>query len=86
MEPPTPSQKSFPQVSFIICKHRKNRPKISPSVCEQRCGRTKDCREYFNYIQPAMFGGCEKRAAEKREKTLDKLKGKGQKAKIKDQK
>ncbi len=79
-EPPSPSLKSFPQVPFIICQHRKNRPKISPLICEQRCGRTRDCREYFDYIQPAMFRGCEKREAEKREETAGKPKGKRSKA------
>lgn len=45
----------FPEVTFINCRHRKNRPKISPLICEQRCQRTKTCREYFDYLQPAMF-------------------------------
>ncbi len=44
------------EIPFIICKHRKNHPKISPLICEKRCQRIKGCREYFNYLQPSMFG------------------------------
>ncbi len=57
----------FPEVSFIICRKRKNQPKVSPSICEQRCQRMKGCREYFDYLQPAMFSRSEKRDAKGRE-------------------
>ena len=59
---------SFPEISFIICKHRKSQPKISPLICEQRCQRNKGCREYFDYIQPAMFERVEKREAKEKGK------------------
>ena len=52
----SPSANSFPEIPFIICKRRKNQPKISPLVCEQRCQWIKGCPEYFDYIQPSMFG------------------------------
>ncbi|MCJ7495367.1 MAG: hypothetical protein MUP68_14185 [Deltaproteobacteria bacterium] len=58
--------KAFPEVSFIVCRRRKNRPKIPPLVCENRCQHIKVCPDYFDYIQPAMFGRCEKREAGKR--------------------
>ncbi|HSR11099.1 MAG TPA: hypothetical protein VLS90_06610 [Thermodesulfobacteriota bacterium] len=57
---------SFPDVSFIVCRKRKNQPKISPLICEQRCPRSKGCREYFEYLQPAMFARCEKREGRER--------------------
>jgi hypothetical protein len=59
---------SFPEISFLICKHRKSQPKISPLICEQRCQRIKGCREYFDYIQPAMFERLEKREAREKGK------------------
>jgi hypothetical protein len=64
-KPPQPPN-SFPEIPFIICKHRKSQPKISPLICEQRCQRVKGCQEYFDYIQPAMFERVEKREAKEK--------------------
>ena len=59
-----PKEKSFfPDTPFIVCRRRKNQPKISPLICEKRCPRMKNCQEYFDYVQPAMFGKYEKRDA-----------------------
>jgi hypothetical protein len=63
-QPPQPP--SFPEIPFITCKQRKSQPKISPLICEQRCRRIKGCKEYFDYIQPAMFERVEKREAKEK--------------------
>jgi hypothetical protein len=56
----------FPDTHFIVCRHRKNQPQISPLICEKRCPRNKNCQEYFDYIQPAMFERYEKRDAKEK--------------------
>jgi hypothetical protein len=53
----------FPDTPFIICRRRKNQPQVSPLICEKRCPRNKNCQEYFDYVQPAMFERYEKRDA-----------------------
>jgi hypothetical protein len=57
---------SFPDTPFIVCRRRKNQPKISPLICEKRCPRMKSCQEYYDYVQPAMFGKYEKRDAKEK--------------------
>jgi hypothetical protein len=59
----------FPDTLFIVCRHRKNQPQISPQICEKRCPRNKNCQEYFDYLQPAMFARYDRREA--REKTRE---------------
>jgi len=56
----------FPDTPFIVCRRRKSQPKISPLICEKRCPRMKNCQEYFDYLQPAMFGKYEKRDAKEK--------------------
>jgi hypothetical protein len=56
----------FPDTPFIVCKRRKNQPQISPLICEKRCPRNKNCQEYFDYLQPAMFERYEKREAKEK--------------------
>lgn len=51
----------FPDIPFIVCRRRKNQPKISPLICEKRCPRIKNCQEYFDYVQPAMFARYDRR-------------------------
>jgi hypothetical protein len=51
----------FPDTPFIVCRRRKSQPKISPLICERRCPHMKNCQEYYDYVQPAMFGKYEKR-------------------------
>jgi hypothetical protein len=60
--------KAFPEVSFIVCRRRKNHPKIPPLVCESRCQHIKVCPDYFDYIQPAMFGRYDRRQSKSKEK------------------
>jgi len=64
-----PKEKSFfPDTPFIVCRRRKNQPQISPLICEKRCPRNKNCQEYFDYLQPALFGRYEKREAKEKSK------------------
>jgi hypothetical protein len=56
----------FPEIPYIVCRRRKSQPKISPLICEKRCPRMKNCQEYFDYVQPAMFGRYEKRDAKEK--------------------
>ncbi len=56
----------FPDTPFIVCKRRKNQPQISPLICAKRCPRNKNCQEYFDYVQPAMFERYEKREAKEK--------------------
>ena len=56
----------FPDTPFIICRRRKNQPQISPQICEKRCPRNKNCQEYFDYLQPAMFERVKKRDAKEK--------------------
>jgi hypothetical protein len=59
----------FPDTPFIVCRRRKNQPQISPLICEKRCPRNKNCQEYFDYLQPAMFARYDRREA--KEKTQE---------------
>jgi ribosomal protein S30 len=56
----------FPDIPFIVCRRRKNQPKITPLICEKRCPRVKNCQEYFDYIQPAMFERYDRREAKEK--------------------
>lgn len=56
-----PRQAMIPEVPFIICNRRKNRPKIAPLVCEKRCKHRNRCPDFYDYIQPAMFARYERR-------------------------
>jgi hypothetical protein len=58
--------KFFPDIPFIVCRRRKNQPKITPLICEKRCPRVKNCQEYFDYIQPAMFERYDRREAKEK--------------------
>jgi hypothetical protein len=59
----------FPDIPFIVCRRRKNQPKLSPLICEKRCPYVKNCQEYFDYVQPAMFARYDRR--EPKEKTRE---------------
>jgi hypothetical protein len=59
----------FPDIPFIVCRRRKSQPKITPLICERRCPRIKNCQEYFDYVQPAMFARYDRRKA--KEKTRE---------------
>jgi len=63
--------KTFPEVPFLICRKRKNQPMIFPVIGQKRCRRIQTCQEYFDYLQPAMFGRYEKRGLIKRKKLRD---------------
>ncbi len=56
----------FPDIPFIVCRRRKNQPKITPLICEKRCPRIKNCQEYFDYVQPAMFARYDRREAKEK--------------------
>lgn len=56
----------FPDIPFIVCRRRKNQPQISPLICEKRCPRNKNCQEYFDYVQPAMFARYDRREAKEK--------------------
>ncbi len=56
----------FPDTQFIVCKRRKNQPQISPLICEKRCPHKKNCQEYFDYVQPAMFARYDRREAKEK--------------------
>jgi hypothetical protein len=56
----------LPDIPFIVCRRRKNQPKVSPLICEKRCPRIKNCQEYFDYVQPAMFARYDRREAKDR--------------------
>jgi hypothetical protein len=56
----------FPNIPFIVCRRRKNQPQISPLICEKRCPRNKNCQEYFDYLQPAMFARYARREAKEK--------------------
>jgi hypothetical protein len=56
----------FPDIPFIVCRRRKNQPKITPLICERRCPRSKNCQEYFDYVQPAMFARYDRRGAKEK--------------------
>lgn len=56
----------FSDTPFIVCKRRKNQPQISPLICEKRCPRNKNCQEYFDYLQPAMFARYDRREAKEK--------------------
>ena len=56
----------FPDIPFIVCRRRKNQPKITPLICEKRCPRIKNCQEYFDYVQPAMFLRYDRREAKEK--------------------
>jgi hypothetical protein len=58
----------FPEIPFIVCRRRKNQPQISPQICEKRCPRKKNCQEYFDYIQPAMFARYDRREAKEKDR------------------
>ncbi len=49
--------RSFPEVAFLVCPRRKNKPKIQPVVCEKRCRDKRVCPVYYAYIQPGLFKG-----------------------------
>jgi hypothetical protein len=67
--------KAFPEVSFIVCRRRKNHPKIPPLICEKRCPHIKSCPQYFDYIQPAMFGRYDRRPPKRKEKNFSEAEG-----------
>ncbi len=66
MKKSLPENSYFPDTPFLVCRRRKNQPKISPLICEKRCPRMKNCQEYFDYVQPAMFARYEKRDAKEK--------------------
>jgi len=39
---------------YIICSHKRSRPKVSLIVCEN-CTRKKRCPDFLGYLQPALF-------------------------------
>jgi hypothetical protein len=41
-------------MAFIICTHKRSRPKISPSVCK-KCSRIKTCHDYKDFVDPPLF-------------------------------
>jgi hypothetical protein len=49
------SGKGIPVSKFLICHRRKNRPQVSPQVCEKRCRHRYRCPSFFDYLQPPLF-------------------------------
>jgi len=42
------------RMAFIVCTHKRSRPKVSPSVCE-KCNRMKKCPDYKDFLYPPLF-------------------------------
>jgi hypothetical protein len=49
------SRKGAPVSKFLICHRRKNRPQVSPQVCEKRCRHRYRCPAFYEYLQPPLF-------------------------------
>jgi len=49
------SNKGIPAAKFLVCHRRKNRPQVSPQVCENRCRHRYRCPSFFDYLQPPLF-------------------------------
>jgi hypothetical protein len=49
------SGKGIPVSKFLVCHRRKNRPQVSPQVCEKRCRHRYRCPAFFDYLQPPLF-------------------------------
>jgi hypothetical protein len=49
------SGKGIPVSKFLICHRRKNRPQVSPQICEKRCRHRYRCPAFFEYLQPPLF-------------------------------
>jgi hypothetical protein len=62
-------------MAYIICNHRKSKPRLSIIVCGE-CKRMKKCNDYMSYIKPSLFGDSSKINAIKglKDKTLHKQK------------
>jgi hypothetical protein len=55
--------KEHPASKFLICHRRKNRPQVSPQVCEKRCRHRYRCPSFFEYLQPPLFAETETASA-----------------------
>jgi hypothetical protein len=49
------SKKEIPTTPFLVCKKRRNRPQVSPQICEKKCRHRYRCPAYFDYLQPGLF-------------------------------
>ncbi|RPJ37148.1 MAG: hypothetical protein EHM27_13955 [Deltaproteobacteria bacterium] len=49
------SSKGIPATKFLVCYRRKNRPQVSPQICEKRCRHRYRCPSFFDYLQPPLF-------------------------------
>jgi hypothetical protein len=49
------STPGIPASKFLVCHRRKNRPQVSPQVCEKRCPHRYRCPSFFDYLQPPLF-------------------------------
>jgi hypothetical protein len=49
------SGKITPASKFLVCHRRKNRPQVSPQICEKRCRHRYRCPSFFDYLQPPLF-------------------------------
>ncbi len=58
------SGKGEPAAKFLVCHRRKNRPQVSPQVCEKRCRHRYRCPSFFEYLQPPLFDEAAIQAAE----------------------
>jgi hypothetical protein len=41
-------------MDYIICNHKKSKPKVSVELCE-KCKRIGTCADYARYTQPSLF-------------------------------
>ena len=55
--------KEAPASKFLICHRRKNRPQVSPQICEKRCRHRYRCPSFFEYLQPPLFAETEEASA-----------------------
>ena len=58
------SGKGIPAAKFLICHRRKNRPQVSPQICEKRCRHRYRCSSFFDYLQPPLFAESDVQTAE----------------------
>jgi hypothetical protein len=58
------SSTGIPATKFLVCYRRKNRPQISPQICEKRCRHRDRCSSFFDYLQPPLFDESATKAVE----------------------
>ncbi len=46
--------RSVPMADYIVCRKKRNSPRLNVRICQVKCPLKNDCKEYLAFLKPAV--------------------------------